>query len=188
MKNTIGTRVNQLRQQLNIDSRELSEKSGLTIEQIDQIEKNNIVPSLSTLIRIARVLGVRIGTFLDDHENIGPVVCRKDTAIKGISFSNNNTAGRTSMSYYPLAAEKSGRHMEPFVIDIEPLAENYTSSEHEGEEFIYVLEGEVEIHYGKETIQLNAGDSIYYDSIVPHHVHSGNQAAAKILAVVYVPV
>ena len=52
---------------------------------------------------------------------------------------------------------------------------------------IYVLEGEVEIKYGKETYQLKAGDSIYYESIVAHHVHSFGSEKAKILAIVYTP-
>jgi quercetin dioxygenase-like cupin family protein len=56
---------------------------------------------------------------------------------------------------------------------------------HEGEEFIYVLDGEVELRYGGDTITLSAGDSVYYDSIVPHRVSSS--APAKIVAVVYAP-
>ena len=78
--------------------------------------------------------------------------------------------------------------MEPFIIDIQPSEEKeFTLSAHEGEEFIYVMEGVVEIAYGKTTYTLNEGDSIFYDSIVNHHVHGGNNKAAKILAVVYTP-
>ncbi len=58
---------------------------------------------------------------------------------------------------------------------------------HEGEEFIMVMEGTMEISYGKNTYLLEEGDSIYYDSIVPHHVHAYEGQAAKILAVVYTP-
>ena len=77
--------------------------------------------------------------------------------------------------------------MDPFIIDIFPTSqEEVKLSTHEGEEFIYVLEGEVEIIYGKETYELKKGDSIYYESIVAHHVHSHN-TNAKILAVVYTP-
>ena len=50
------------------------------------------------------------------------------------------------------------------------------------------MEGTIEINYGKDTYQLSAGDSIYYDSIVPHHVHSYNNQNAQILAVVHIPV
>jgi quercetin dioxygenase-like cupin family protein len=92
------------------------------------------------------------------------------------------------MEYDSLAKQKAGRSMEPFVIDIQPSEErNFKLSAHEGEEFIYVLEGSVEIDYGKQQYTLNAGDSIFYDSIVQHHVHGAPGQAAKILAVVYIP-
>ena len=78
--------------------------------------------------------------------------------------------------------------MEPFLIDIHPLSEKeYRMSSHEGEECIYVLSGSIEVKYGTETHVLNEGDSIYYDSIVEHHVHSASGEAAKILAVIYTP-
>jgi len=78
--------------------------------------------------------------------------------------------------------------MEPFIVDIEPgLKSDYMLSSHEGEEFIYVLDGAVEINYGKETYKLEKGDSIYLDSIVLHNVHAGDNQSARILAVIYAP-
>ena len=78
--------------------------------------------------------------------------------------------------------------MEPFVIDINPEdSPEFQLSAHEGEEFIYVMQGEVEIVYGKDTYNLKEGDSIFYDSIVKHHVHGAPGKSAKILAVVYIP-
>ena len=78
--------------------------------------------------------------------------------------------------------------MEPFVIDINPEDKTeFNLSAHEGEEFIYVMNGEVEIEYGKEKYTLHEGDSIFYDSIVKHHVHGAPGKSAKILAVVYIP-
>ncbi len=78
--------------------------------------------------------------------------------------------------------------MEPFIIDVHPLDGDYTMSNHEGEEFIYVLEGSIEICYGKEKYALEQGDSIFYDSIVNHHVHGKGSQKAKILAVIYTPI
>ena len=78
--------------------------------------------------------------------------------------------------------------MEPFSIEISPIEKDeHELSSHEGEEFIIVTEGCVEITYGNKNYVLNAGESIYYDSIVPHHVHAHGGRPAKILAVVYVP-
>lgn len=78
--------------------------------------------------------------------------------------------------------------MEPFLVDVNPIEDtDYTTSTHEGEEFIYVLEGAIEIIYGKNTYTLTEGDSIYYDSIVPHHVHAAKDSSARILGIIYTP-
>ena len=114
---------------------------------------------------------------------------KQDDSQKTISFSNNAMNARTHMHYQSLSKSKADRHMEPFIIDIEATDEtNYEVSSHEGEEFIHVMEGAVEITYGKKSHVIEAGDSIYYDSIVPHHVHGYEGQAAKILAVVYTPI
>ena len=185
----VGEKIKNFREAKNITREELSERSGLGIDQIVSIEENTNLPSLAPLIKIARVMGVRLGTFLDDNDELGPVVTRKADKIESISFSNNDSKSRKHMDYYSLSKAKSGRHIEPFIIDIIASdAAIYTPSSHEGEEFIYVLEGTVEINYGKERYVLEPGDSIYYDSIVAHHVHAYNNDAAKILAVVYTPI
>ena len=131
---------------------------------------------------------MRLGTFLDDSDALGPVVCRAEEHNNSISFSNDASDARKNMEYFSLAKEKAGRHMEPFIIDIQPSEEkDFKLSAHEGEEFIFVLSGELEIEYGKEKYLLKEGDSIYYDSIVKHHVHGVAGKAARILALVYIP-
>ena len=189
-QSVIGHKIKGLRESKNLTIEEISERSGLTVEQISSIENDVNLPSLGPLIKIARALGVRLGTFMDDSDALGPVVCRAADREKesSISFSNGATDARKHMEYHPLAQQKAGRHMEPFVIDINPEDNpNFQLSAHEGEEFIYVMQGEVEIVYGKETYSLQEGDSIFYDSIVKHHVHGAPGKSAKILAVVYIP-
>ncbi|MGL4293687.1 MAG: cupin domain-containing protein, partial [Bacteroidales bacterium] len=147
------------------------------------------IPSLAPLIKVARAFGVRLGTFLDDQEDNGPVVCRNNHTNEAISFSNNNCASRKHMNYHSLSNNKAGRHMEPFMIQVAPKSDvDFVLSSHEGEEFILVLEGNVEITYGEETYQLAQGDSIYYDSIVPHLLSSKDNCEARVLAVIYTPV
>jgi transcriptional regulator with XRE-family HTH domain len=186
----IGAKIRGLRETKNLSIEEIAERSGLTVEQIESIETDQNLPSLGPLIKIARALGVRLGTFMDDNDDLGPIVTRaadrgKDSSI---SYSNDATDARKHMEYHPLAQQKTGRHMEPFVIDINPEdSPEFQLSAHEGEEFIYVMQGEIEIVYGKETYLLKEGDSIFYDSIVKHHVHGAPGKSAKILAVVYIP-
>ncbi|MBR3518936.1 MAG: helix-turn-helix transcriptional regulator [Paludibacteraceae bacterium] len=184
----VGSKIKGIRESKNISIEEISERSGLSTDQIISIENDQYLPSLGPLIKIARALGVRLGTFLDDNDELGPVVCRAEERNSSISFSNGATDARKHMEYHSLAKQKAGRHMEPFIIDIQPSEEkNFKLSAHEGEEFIYVMEGEVEIEYGKEKYNLKVGDSIFYDSIVEHHVHGAFGKSAKILAVVYTP-
>ena len=186
----IGEKIKNIRESKQLSLEEVAERSGLGIEQIKRIEGNVDFPSLAPLIKIARVLGVRLGTFLDDQAELGPVICRKkDNERDGIGFTNDDVHGHKHMDYHSLSQDKSGRHMEPFLIDVEPASENveFNPSSHEGEEFIYVMSGIVEILYGKKRYVLEEGDSIYYDSIVSHHVHAAPGQRARILGIVYTP-
>lgn len=188
--NFIGERIKSIRESKQLTIEQLSERSGVELEVIKQIEECKELPSLAPLIKIARALGVRLGTFLDDHDELGPVITRNEEITDGLDFSNNSTnPQKRNMRYHPLSQSKAGRHMESFMINIDSSTNvDFVLSSHEGEEFIYVIEGNVEINYGKNKYKLNPGDSIYYDSIVPHHVHAGCCDTAKILAVVYTPV
>ena len=115
----VGEKIKALREAKQISVEDLMERTGLAQEQIERIESNVDIPSLAPLIKIARALGVRLGTFLDDQDGSGAVVCRKeDHSDNSISFSNNAMNARTHMQYHSLSASKPDRHMEPFIIDI----------------------------------------------------------------------
>ena len=106
----IGAKIKNIRESKQLSIEEVAERSGLGIEQIERIEGNLDFPSLAPLIKIARVLGVRLGTFLDDQAELGPVVCRKkDSEADGIGFTNNATQGHKHMDYHSLSQDKSGR-------------------------------------------------------------------------------
>lgn len=94
--NIIGEKIKSLRTNQEISIQELAERAGLTVEQVSRIEENIDIPSLAPLIKIARALGVRLGTFLDDQTSeAGPVICRKGEADDTIGFSNNATHAST---------------------------------------------------------------------------------------------
>jgi transcriptional regulator with XRE-family HTH domain len=185
---TVGEKISQICELKKVSVEELAERTGIDTALIQKIEQDKSVPSLAPLIKIARALGVRLGTFLDDSASYGPVVVRANEHHKGVRFTSQPSETREHLNFFSLASDKVGRNMEPFIVDIEPSQKSdYMLSTHEGEEFIYVLEGEVEINYGKEVYNLGKGDSIYLDSIVMHNVHAGNNQPARILAVVYAP-
>lgn len=191
-KSTPGKRITELCKTYNVSAETLSERSGVPMELIRKIEDEGIIPDLAPLIKISRALGVRLGTLLDDREELGPVITRAgsvgETArfITGLSQGSSNQE-HDGLSFKALAADKNSRHMEPFIVDINPNAEQKKST-HEGEEFIYVLSGNLAVDYGTEIHTLNPGDSVYYDSIVPHRVISADKKPVRIIAVIYTPV
>lgn len=93
----IGAKIKNIRESKQLSIEEVAERSGLGIEQIERIEGNLDFPSLAPLIKIARVLGVRLGTFLDDQAELGPVVCRKRTARPMVSGSRTTRHKGTSI-------------------------------------------------------------------------------------------
>lgn len=190
-KRTPGERIIELCKTYSLDRETLAERSGLDPDLIRRIEEG-FIPDLAPLLKISRALGVRLGTLLDDHEELGPVITRKGEAadaarfITGLGGEKPSTAkSESGHSFHALAADKGSRHMEPFIVDM-AHDEDQPKSSHEGEEFIYVLEGTMRVDYGKDSYTVNQGDSIYYDSIVPHQVFS-QDGPAKILAVIYTP-
>jgi transcriptional regulator with XRE-family HTH domain len=187
-RNTIGPKIRQLRESRDMTVEQLAETSLCNAELIKNLEEGALVPSLTPLLRIAKALGVRLGTFMDDHPQSGPFKLEADKHENLIRFSGKDaTSDQSALDFYSLAYGKGDRHMEPFIIDVHPLqADEYKLSSHEGEEFIYVLNGSIEILYGQQKFLLNEGDSIYYDSIVPHDLHA-QEEDSKILAVVYAP-
>lgn len=184
---TIGDKIAALRSLKKIEKGELAKRAGLSEKQLDLIESGTSIPSLGVLIRLSRALGLRLGTLLDDTVKEGPAVMRENEWNGANSFSTHNDDSREHMTFYSMAPNKADRHMEPFIVDIVPDKEQKAvKSAHEGEEFIYVMEGKVNVHYGNNLYELNKGDSIYLDSVVDHLVTTPGPHA-RILGIVYVP-
>ncbi|MDC1106570.1 cupin domain-containing protein [Prolixibacteraceae bacterium] len=187
-KSSIGQRIMTLRETLQIDKATLCERGQLALSHLEKIESDKHIPSISTLIRISRALGVRVGTFIDDAKNIGPVVHRKGDNSQHDHISMHPVYDNHKVDYMPLAYNKASRHMEPFLIHLEQGQNcGYQKSSHEGEEFIYVLEGSIDIEYGKDIYHLEQGESMYYDSIVEHRISTTEADGAKVLANIYTP-
>lgn len=186
--NKLGARVRQLREMRDMSLVQLAEQSQCHVDLLLRIEAGELVPSLAPLMSIARALGLRLGTLLDDEPHDGPVLVKAGESASVIRFSGNDPhAASSNLVFNSMAAGKQDRHMEPFLIDVQPCGDvTPPVSSHEGEEFLYVLSGSVQVNYGDAVYQLESGDSLYYDSIVPHNV-CASAGVARILAVVYAP-
>ena len=186
--NELGTKIKQMREQKEMSIADLAKNSGCPADLITALESGELIPSLTPLMQISRALGVRLGTFLDDTESSSVIINRSGDSKEGLHFSGNSSSAKSPvLDFFPLAQNKCDRHMEPFIINVHPAESDKTLSTHEGEEFIYVLSGQLEIKYGKDSYTLKEGDSIYLDSVVPHYVYSSEGNEAKILAVVFAP-
>jgi len=177
----LGQRIAELRDTYSVDKETLAERSGISLDVISRIEDEGLIPDLATLIKVARVFGVRLGTLLDDYDEQGPVITRARNVTAAVP-----PTGKRGFRFKSLAATKAGRHMEPFLVDIRPGSVREESA-NEGEEFIYVVSGNLKFEYGNTTETLKTGDSVYYDAIVPHSFSCADDSPVRILAVVYTP-
>ncbi|MEG1634820.1 MAG: XRE family transcriptional regulator [Rikenellaceae bacterium] len=162
----------------------ISDQCGMSTAQFCQILDDKITPSISTLIKISRALDVTVDMLTDGSEQSVLSITHKDSRI--LTYGNQSS-DNDAMSFHSLAPAKMMRSMEPFMITLtrDEGVEKPLSS-HEGEEFVYVLRGEVELTLGNEVMNLIGGDSIYYDSVVPHAYKSMSESS-KLLAVLYNP-
>lgn len=187
--NRLGNKITTLREAHHLSVQDLADRCGCEAEVIEKLEAGDVPPSLAPLIKLTRALGVRLGTLMDDDESFGPAYIdveqmREIERVKTLQTARD--AG--DLSYFSLAAGRPSRHMDPFIITVTPSGEvTHKLDSHEGEEWLYGMEGVIEIEYGKDVFLLGPGESIYYDSIVPHQVRAHDGQNAKFLACVYTP-
>ncbi|WP_291322461.1 cupin domain-containing protein [Desulfonatronospira sp.] len=183
----IGKKIKKYREMEEVGLEELAKRSGLDAEFIRSVEEDNMYPSLGPLLKIARGLGVRLGTFLDDTVVQDPLIVRREDRQEELTMLKGKEKP-AALKFYSLGKGKSDRRMEPFFIEVLPeSAREKKLSSHEGEEFIIVVSGEIELIYGQSTYNLKAGDSVYYNSIVPHNLAAGGDNPAGIYAVLFFP-
>lgn len=188
MLSIVGKVIHQLREEQNITVEELAAKTGITPEKLIEIESIRAYPSLSMLIKVSRALGSRLGTLLDGQENAGATITRREDITKCLTLSDADSQTQHHLKRFTLARDKNDRHMEPLVIEVASTKEQeITKVGHEGEEFFFVIEGAVTLYYGSEVHALNVGDSIYYDSIVPHFLANETDQVARIVSINYTP-
>ena len=183
----IGGKIRGQRQQRRLTLQELSDLTSLSKPLLSQIENEQVVPPLATLLKIARGLKVDIHFFFEDEGNRQKLVLtRGDELQPDIQRQAVNEATRP-YTYHSLAQGMRHKHMEPFLVEVEnPEWDDKLFFRHEGEEeFLYVIDGEIELHYGNEVHRVGRGDSVYYDSSQPHGIVSVGEGKARIVAVLY---
>ena len=178
----IGKRIKALREQKGLSLDELSHMTGFDVEFLSNIETNQVQPQLGTVIKLSKALDSAFSRLISGTGDRIYSITRKQEQ-KIVSRSTSQKGKKQVYIYKSLAPEVKGRHMEALIVQLEENPDKEVSI-HDGEEFIYVLDGVVALNIGEETFDLNPGDSAYYLSTTPHLVAS-KKGQATILAVLY---
>jgi transcriptional regulator with XRE-family HTH domain len=178
----IGQRIKTLRQAKGISLEELSHMTGFEVELLASIEKCEVQPQLGTAIKLSKALDSAFGRLVSGvGEKLYAITRKGDQKI--VSRSTSQKGKKQAYTYRSLAPEVKGRHMESLIVQLEE-APDQQRSVHDGEEFIYVLEGAVSLDIGDDHFDLEPGDSAYYLSTTPHLIAAAS-GQATILAVLY---
>lgn len=181
----IGSKIRNLRTKREMTLQDLATLTGLSKPNLSQIENNLVSPPIATLLKISSALGVAIGHFFQDSPRETDIVVVRKDQRHGIAKGKH--ISHIGYQYHPLAYPKINKSMEPFVVHMEDREpDDITFNNHRGEEFLYVLEGTLEFHSGNKIVTLEEGDSIYFDSVVPHG-YRGVAGTAKVLVVIHRP-
>jgi transcriptional regulator with XRE-family HTH domain len=178
----IGQRIRKIREEKGLSLEELSGLTGFDVKFLSSLEKNEAQPQLGTVIKLSKALDSAFGRLVSGVGDKLYSITRKDER-RTVSRSTSQTGKKQVYIYKSLAPDVKGRHMEALIVQLEEIPEKEISI-HEGEEFIFVLNGEVLLEIGDDSFELEPGDTAYYLSTTPHHI-AAKSGKATILAVLY---
>lgn len=181
----LGSRLKRKRLEAKLTLAELAERAGFGKAYLSRIENGKKIPPIGSLARIADVLGIEAASLLSEDAGSanwrGVSVVRKTekrpTILGGSAFGYD---------YFALTDATQGRAIQPFLFTFPDEVNKFVFFEHEGEEMIYVLTGRVEWQVGMDKFKLEPGDTIHFDSRIPHRGHSLSGPATA-LVVMYSP-
>lgn len=173
-----------VREEKGLTRGDIGQRTGMSPEYLERIETGQVAPPLGVLIRMAKALDMKMGRFISTGE-VKPFTVVRKHERRVISRYTSAQGDQYGYTYESLAADKKDRHMEPFMVTLVPSEAKKEVSAHSGQEFIYVLEGAMEVNLEDYSEVLYPGDSIYYDSTVPHLVRCHGDKETVILAVLY---
>jgi transcriptional regulator with XRE-family HTH domain len=179
--------MKQLRTNKKITLKTLAKRTGFTEGYLSRIENSKNVPPFSTLNRIAQGLKIDLSYFFlpenVNNEKRNIVINRHDDIEKAILKVGSKQGRSHSYDFLPLAEEKFGKNMQPYILIADFETGDYL--QHDGEEFFCVLDGNIEFFYGSEKHLLTKGDYVYYDSHIPHNARSIGKKRARALHIFY---
>lgn len=167
LERAIGHEVRAYRKKLGITVTDLSAATGVSIGMLSKIENGNISPSLTTLQSLSRALGVPVTAFFRGFEEP-----RNATFVKAGTGINAERRGTRAGHQYSLLGHidnnTSSVTVEPYLITLTTDSDVFPTFQHEGMEFLYMLEGEIVYRHGEQLFTMQSGDSLFFDADAPH--------------------
>ncbi len=179
---SVGERIHTLRREKGLSLEELSKLTGFEVSFLEDLENNKVQPQLGTSIKLSKALDSAFGRIVSGVGNQLYSITRKSEKIP-VARSTSQKGAQEVYSYMSLAPDVKGRHMEALIVELKENPDE-DMSVHEGEEFIYVLDGLVSLKIGADDFELEPGDSVYYLSTTPHLI-AAKTGEARIIAVLY---
>jgi transcriptional regulator with XRE-family HTH domain len=182
----LGQKIKTLRQRKGLSLQQMADKSSLSVPLLSQIESEVVAPPVATLLKISRALNVNIGYFFQEEESGKRAVIVRKNERKQVFRRIHEDPSKVGYYYESLAYPKADKHMEPFQVQFEvKKKEDLIFFNHKGEEFVFVLEGQLECSYEDEIFLLDPGDSLYFDSSFPHAFRAVGKKNALAIDVIY---
>ncbi len=182
----IGHEVRAYRKKLGITVTDLASATGVSVGMLSKIENGNISPSLTTLQTLSKALGVPITAFFRGFEEP-----RSATFVKAGQGVNIERRGTRAGHQYSLLGHidnnTSGVTVEPYLITLTKDSDVFPTFQHEGMEFLYMLEGEVVYRHGEQLFTMQAGDSLFFDADAPHGPEVLVKLPARYLSIISYP-
>jgi len=163
----IGHEVRAFRKKLGITVADLASATGISVGMLSKLENGMTSPSLTTLQAVARALGVPLTDLFRRYEEPRNAVFVK--AGEGVELERRGTrAGHQYKLLGHLDKTSSGVIVEPYLITLTAESDVFPTFQHDGTEFLYMLEGEVVYRHGDQQFSMSAGDSLFFDADAPH--------------------
>jgi transcriptional regulator with XRE-family HTH domain len=161
----IGNKIKKLRKEQNRTLQEVADQCGFSKSLLCKIEKGVVSPALATLSKLSKTLGVKINYLVEEGNNNSVVFTTAEDRVKEIPVKTDK-----GYSFYVFAGERSLKKMQPFFMTAKFGEVIEHELNHDGEEFIFMIEGEMKVKVDCVEYHLKSGDSLYFDSVIPHGI------------------
>lgn len=179
----LGRRARAARMARRLTLEEVVSRADFTVSWLSKLENGQLTPSLEGLVKLADVLECGVNDLVE-----GLSTPPRHVVVKGgHGRIEVGRGGKSSAAVEHLADQWRGRAMQPTVLHLAASDRKPVLESHDGERFLFVLDGEVRLDYGDEAILLAAGDSVYLDATIPHGMVARGKGKARVLSVAYEP-